>query len=105
MMAMYVAMLVFSVGSSVMAAQRAKKLAKKNRGHLYQVREAAFPRRTAYGRVRVGAFEAHVASSGSNNKYIHYIMVWGDGPFQQVESLMLDNDVVTFDGSGNAIGK
>jgi len=72
------------------ARQAAQQATQKQRGVLYQVRATAMPRRLIYGRTRVGGIEDYVAVSGAENEKLHYILIWGDGPCEQMEALLFN---------------
>lgn len=92
--------------SSYVQARKAAKLASqqssqtRSRGTLAQIRAAVVPRRLIYGRHRVGGIEAFVTVHGDENQFIDYILIWADGPCEEVEGLMLDShrvDLVPID--------
>lgn len=79
------------------AAKRASQFNTQNRqrGALYQVRGGAIPRRLIYGRQRVGGIEAYVAVGGTENEYLHYILIWGEGPCEEVERLLFEGNGIS----------
>ena len=105
----FIGMLVLSAVSAFQSYRTAKKLKKANQGRLVQVRAAAYPRRVPYGRSRIGALEVDVANSSdegtTNNKYLHYIMVWGDGPIEDIEELWFDDELITVNVDGTVSGR
>lgn len=88
--------------------QSAKKAAQsaleRSRGMVYQVRASAYPRRIIYGERRVGGLEVYVATSGTNNEYLHYIFYWGEGPCKSVKKILFDGVEVPLDANGDATG-
>lgn len=98
---------------SYVGYEKAKKSAQdalnRAKGLLYQSRATTEPRRILYGRRRIGGLEVYVQSSGENNNYLNYVLVWCDGPCQGVEKILFDgadiNVTYDVDGLGSASGK
>ena len=90
------------------AQQKAKKAmreaADRARGMLYQVRGSNLSRRAPYGRTRLGGLEAQVNVTGVDNEFIHFILIWGEGPIDAIESVYFDSELVSFTGT-SATGK
>lgn len=90
---------VLSVGTAAYSYVAQKKAAKKasqvttqdrSKGALYQIRGGALPRRIIYGRHRVGGIEAYVTAHGPENEWLDYILIWADGPCEEVEKILFD---------------
>jgi len=63
------------------------------------------PRRTVYGRTKVGGFWIYSETTGTTNEYLHLIIGLCDGPIEEIETIYFGNEIVTLDGSGNGTGK
>ena len=72
------------------AARQAKRL-KAGTGTTTMVQSSTQDRQIVYGRRCVGSIQDYIFTSGDNNKYLNYIMLLGDGPFESVDELWLDN--------------
>ena len=55
------------------------------------VQSSTQDRQIVYGRRCVGSIQDYIFTSGDNNKYLNYIMLLGDGPFESVDELWLEN--------------
>jgi len=78
----------------------------KSRGVLANTKTTDWDMRLIYGECRVGINIAYVGTSGSDNKYLHYIGVIGEGEIngfvqdeEEVDQLFLDGDLWTRWGS------
>jgi len=63
------------------------------------------PRRTVYGRTKVGGFWIYAETTGTTNEYLHLIIGLCDGPIQEIETIYFGDEILTLDGSGNGTGK
>jgi hypothetical protein len=60
------------------------------------------PRMVVYGETAIGGHILKSAVSGADNKYLCVVAALGDGgPYEAVQSVKLNNETVTLDGSGN----
>ena len=95
---LFYAIFIASTAIAYVGAQKAKRAAReamdRARGRLYQTRTTAMPRRIPYGRSRLGGLDAWVAASGTKNEFMHFVLIWGEGPCEAVESLLLDGENV-----------
>ncbi len=89
---------VASVAGALKARAAMKKFQQTDKarqsGTIHQVRASAMPRRLLYGYRRVGGLEAYVAVSGTENEYLHLILIWGDGPCKSIDNLLFNGSNV-----------
>ena len=62
---------------------------------------AAVDHQIIYGRTRVGGARVYDASTGTNNNFLHRIMVFAGHEIQSYDEIYLNDEVVTIDGTGN----
>lgn len=101
------------VAVSYVGYEKAKKAAKnameRARGLLYQSRATTKPRRILYGRRRLGGLEVYVQASGEKNAFLNYVLLWCDGPCEEVEKILFDGVALSIsydmDGIGTAGGR
>jgi len=102
-----IALFAVSGAVSYVSYQKAKKAAqqqtRQKSGLLYQTRGSALPRRIPYGMVRLGGIEDNVAASGPENEYMHYILIWGEGPIRKIIELQFDGVKVELEDSGGGL--
>lgn len=96
---------VIAYGLSVLA-QSLRKKPKQNgsfrdQGSTFMVRQSAYPRRMCYGRSRVGGIWAYANTTGSANKYLHLVLVIGEGPIQEVEEIYFGDELIVVDANGD----
>src|SRR3546814_11831023 len=59
----------------------------------------------AVGRTYLGGNAVHRDTWGVDNQYNGFAIAWtGGGPIDGIEAFKLDQETITFDGAGNAIG-
>ena len=54
-----------------------------------------------YGRTRVGGARVYDASTGTNNNFLHRILVFAGHEIESYDEIYLNDEVVTLDGTGN----
>ena len=72
---------------------------------LQMSRNATPSRRVIYGRTRVSGPMLFAHVSGLNNKYLYLVVALAGHPCAAMEDIYFNDELVTFDGSGNATGK
>jgi hypothetical protein len=70
-----------------------------SRGLLVNATDPTAPREYVYGRVRKGGVITYYESTGSSNQFLHMILVVAGHEIDGYESIMIDDKVVTIDGS------
>jgi len=68
------------------------------------VRDPAAPRAIIYGRRKVSGVLYPVGVSGTNNEYLHLILLVAGHEVEELGDVYFNDEVVTLDGSGNATG-
>lgn len=81
------------------AKRAARDAAERNKGLLFQTRATALPRRICFGTARLGGIDAYVVTTGDDNEYLHYFLVWCEGPCEEFVSLLFDG--VEVEDQGN----
>jgi hypothetical protein len=103
-----IALFAVSAAVSYSGYQKAKKAARaaaeKASGVLYQSRVTAAPRRLVYGQTRVGGLEAYFTVTGTDNEYLHFVLLWSEGPNEAIDAIYFDGVEIPLDGSGDATG-
>ena len=74
--------------------------ATSSQGLLVNSREATGPQHYVYGRVRKGGTVSYYESTGSNNKYLHQIIVLAGHEIESVDNIYLNDDVIALDSNG-----
>lgn len=70
------------------------------RGRLIQVREPAWPRELVFGSVRKAGVVVYYETSGSNNEYLHVILVLAGHPVSSIGAIYFDGvEAVAADGT------
>jgi hypothetical protein len=73
--------------------------------HQVTVRQPAAPRRVVYGKDLIGGIYTFTALSGATNEFLEIVVTYTGHEIDAYEEFWLGDDLVTIDGSGNAIGK
>jgi hypothetical protein len=73
--------------------------------HQVTVRQPAAPRRVVYGKDNIGGIITFIALSGTTNEFLEVVVTYAGHPIDAYEEFWVGEDLVTIDGSGNAIGK
>lgn len=68
------------------------------------VRDPAAPRQIIWGQRRVSGVLYPVGTSGTNNEYLHLILLLADHECEELGDVTFNDQVVPLDGSGNATG-
>lgn len=74
-------------------------------GSEVNVRDAAAPRQIIYGLRRVGGVMYPVGTSGTNNEYLHLLVLLAGHECDELSDVTFNDEVVPLDGSGNATGR
>lgn len=69
------------------------------------VRDAAAPRSIIYGQRRVSGVLYPVGTSGTNNEYLHLLVLIAGHEVEELGAVYFNDEEVPLDGSGNATGK
>jgi hypothetical protein len=69
------------------------------------VRDPAAPRQIIYGQRRVSGVLYPVGTSGTNNEYLHLLVLVAGHEVEELGTVYFNDEEVTLDGSGNATGK
>jgi hypothetical protein len=69
------------------------------------VRQPAAPRRVVYGKDNIGGIVTFIALSGTTNEFLEVVVTYAGHEIDAYEEFWVGEDLVTIDGSGNAIGK
>lgn len=69
------------------------------------VRDAAAPRSIIYGQRRVSGVLYPVGTSGTNNEYLHLLVLIAGHEVEDLGAVYFNDEEVPLDGSGNATGK
>ena len=98
------------VGSLVLSAVTSwasKALAPKNdfgssgsQGLLVNTKNVTGPQQFVYGQIRKGGTVSYYESTGTNNNFLHQIIVLAGHEIQSVQNIYLDDKIVSLDSSG-----
>lgn len=69
------------------------------------VRRSTVSRRIVYGRARLGGIWFYTETTGASNETLHLVLGLCEGPVDAIESIYFDDEEVTLDTAGNALGK
>ncbi len=65
-------------------------------GTLINIDASAAPIPVVYGQARVGGIRRYIETTGTNNEFVHLIMIWSEGEIESVDALYID-DVISTD--------
>ena len=94
------------VGYTALTVAALKKLSAQamagveNKGTLLNIREAAGAQEYVYGQVRKGGVLTYIDETGTNNKYLHIVIVLAGHEVEEIGDIYINDEVVTIDGSG-----
>lgn len=71
-----------------------------NRGTIINTREPAATQEYVYGQVRKGGNLVFMESTGTANKYLHFVLVLAGHEVEEIGSIYLNDEIITLDGSG-----
>lgn len=71
-----------------------------NRGTIINSREPAAAQEYVYGQVRKGGNLVFMESTGTANKYLHFVLVLAGHEVEEIGDIYLNDEIVTLDGSG-----
>jgi hypothetical protein len=80
-------------------------LAHDTANHQVTVRQPAAPRRVIYGKDNIGGIITFLALSGTSNEFLEIVITFAGHEIDAYEEIWFGDDLVTWDGSGNATGK
>jgi len=69
------------------------------------VRDPAAPRQIIYGQRRVSGIMYPVGVSGTNNEYLHLLVLLAGHECEELGAITFNDETVPLDGSGNATGR
>ena len=72
-----------------------------SQGTTINTREPAANQEYVYGQVRKGGNIVFMESTGSSNKYLHFVLVLAGHEVEEIGSIYLNDEIVTIDGSNN----
>ena len=94
------------VGYTALTVSALKKLSAQamagveNKGTLFNIREAAGAQEYVYGQVRKGGVLTYIDETGTDNKYLHIVIVLAGHEVEEIGDIYINDEVVTIDGSG-----
>ena len=94
------------VGYTALTVAALKKLSAQamagveNKGTLLNIREAAGAQEYVYGQVRKGGVLTYIDETGTDNKYLHLVIVLAGHEVEEIGDIYINDEVVTIDGSG-----
>ena len=94
------------VGYTALTVSALKKLSAQamagveNKGTLLNIREAAGAQEYVYGQVRKGGVLTYIDETGTNNKYLHIVIVLAGHEVEEIGDIYINDEVVTINGSG-----
>lgn len=94
------------VGYTALTVAALKKLSTQamagveNKGTLLNIREAAGAQEYVYGQVRKGGVLTYIDETGTDNKYLHIVIVLAGHEVEEIGDIYVNDEVVTIDGSG-----
>lgn len=72
----------------------------ENKGTLLNIREAAGAQEYVYGQVRKGGVLTYIDETGTDNKYLHLVIVLAGHEVEEIGDIYVNDEVVTINGSG-----
>lgn len=72
-----------------------------SQGILVNTREPAAAHQFVYGEMRKGGTITYLETTGETNEFLHLIVSLAGHPVDQIGDILIDDQVVTIDGSGN----
>lgn len=72
-----------------------------NKGTVVNTRTATGPQEYVYGTVRKGGVISYIETSGDDNTYLHMVITLTGQPVDSIQSVYINDEIVTFDGSNN----
>ena len=91
------------VGYTALTVSALKKLSTagaENKGTLFNIREAAAAQEYVYGQVRKGGILTYIDETGTDNKYLHIVIVLAGHEVEEIGDIYINDEIVTIDGSG-----
>lgn len=74
------------------------------RGLLVNARDAVTPHDFVYGQARKGGAITYYESTGTNNKFLHQVLVLAGHEVEEIGDIYINDEVVTLDGDGFVTG-
>lgn len=72
-----------------------------NKGTVVNTRTATGPQEYVYGTVRKGGVISYIETSGDDNTYLHMVVTLTGQPVDSIQSVYINDEIVTIDGSNN----
>jgi hypothetical protein len=72
----------------------------QNKGTLINIREPAAAQEYVYGEVRKGGILTYIDETGTNNKFLHMVLVLAGHRVEEIGDIYINDEVVTINGSG-----
>lgn len=72
-----------------------------NKGTVVNTRTATGPQEYVYGTVRKGGVISYIETSGDDNTYLHMVITLTGQPVDSIQSVYINDEIVTIDGSNN----
>jgi len=85
-------------------APKASRSSSNSSGILVNTREPAAPQDFVYGEVRKGGVITFYEATGTDNKYLHQVIALAGHELQSIDSIYLNDEVVTIDGNNLVTG-
>jgi len=80
--------------------QQRKSKASLNKGRVYMVREAAYPRQLIYGQIKTSGPMVFIDVTGTKNEYVHMIIALAGHQVEEITSVYFNDTLLTLDGDG-----
>jgi hypothetical protein len=103
--AYYGAQLALYYGISRTLTRKPSVPSLRTQGLEVNVRDPAAPRQIIYGQRRVSGVLYPVGTSGTNNDYLHLLLLLAGHECEELGDITFGDEVVPLDGSGNATGR
>ena len=71
-----------------------------SRGLMVNAKDPAAPHDIVYGTVRKGGIRTYVEATGTENKFLHMILVLAGHELEAIDDIYLDDEIATVDASG-----
>ncbi len=97
--------IIFYAGTTLITSWALKALMPKvdmsgTRGLLTNTLDGVAPQQYVYGKVRKGGVVTFYEASGTDNKFLHMVLCLAGHEVETIESIYIDDKIVTLDGSG-----
>jgi hypothetical protein len=89
------------LGAASRALMPKPSFSQSNRGYQTTALGSALDHQIIYGKMRVGGARIYDEATGTNNKFLHRIIAVAGHEIEAFDSIYLDDELVTLDGTGN----